>query len=157
MRRAHQEEVNVSGVQSDRHGKVERTDRRGNFPRATQGATHLGGGAGRAHGVIVAREEEQQRVATEFQQAAVALAGGVEHAAEDAAQRLDELLPADPAAPGQALGQRRETGDIREAERAVDHLPEALRRVEHPVDRELRNVAAQPRHAASRGVCMSPA
>jgi len=96
--------------------------------------------------VVLALEQEQQGVAAELQQHAVAFPGAVEHAAEDAAQRLDQFLAADAAAPRQLLGQGRETGNVRETQGAVDRLPQAIGLIERPLDGELGNVSAEAGH-----------
>ena len=109
----------------------------------TELSAHLGGRRGRIAGVVLALEQEQQRVSTELEQLTSAFGGDLEHRAEDPAQGVDELLGADASPAGEPLGQGGEPGDVGEAQGAVDHSPRTIGRIEHPLDRQLRHMAVQ--------------
>ena len=96
--RTDQEEVDVAAVHSDRHRQPQRSDRRRNFGGFAQCAAHFDRGAGRAARVVVAVEEQQQRVAAEFQQHAAVVVGDVDHDREHAAQCFDEFFATRPTA-----------------------------------------------------------
>ena len=74
----------------------------------------------------------------------VRVVGQREHGGEDAVEDLGELLGADAAPAGQALGQVGEARDVDEAQRGVERLPPAPGRVQIPLRREAGDVAAQP-------------
>jgi hypothetical protein len=106
--------------------------------------------------ILLALEQEQQRVTAELEQHAVALAGAVEHAAEDAAQGLDQLLAADPAALRETFGERGEAGDVGKAQRAVNRLPQPFgRRAAQPGMMRDRVMTRQPVVERKRGGCGS--
>ena len=80
---------------------------------------HLPGGSGRPRRMAGPVEQQQQRVASPLQQARSPVVRLVEQRHEDAVERVAQDLGADLPAAGQALGQRREPGDVDEGERAV--------------------------------------
>ena len=146
--------MNRPGVQTHGHGKLQRTHGGRDLLRPTQSLAHLDRGTRRSQRVSLALEEEEQRIAAELEQHAVALTRAVEHSAEHPAQGLDQFLAADASTARQLLGKRGEAGDIGKAQGAVDHLPQAIRPIERPLDGEFRDVAAQSLHAPVRPVCM---
>jgi hypothetical protein len=100
--------------------------------------------------VVVAVEQEQQRVAAELEEVAAAERRGVEHAAEHAAQRVDELLGADATPVREPLGERREPGDVGEQQRAGQPARPFPGRLGAPRDGDVRDVSPHPDHARAR-------
>jgi hypothetical protein len=72
------------------------------------------------HGVVDTLEHEEQGVTSELEETSPPVIGEPEHLTEDTVEHLSELLGSDPAPPGELLGEHRETGDVDEAQRAVD-------------------------------------
>ena len=117
---ADEEELDVAGVHAHRHRQREAARRRRHGGGRAQRGAHLDGCVAGLFGVVVAAEEEEQRVAAELQQLAAAGRRDGEHRPEHPVERLDDLLGADPAVPGQPLGERGEARDVGEDQRAVD-------------------------------------
>jgi hypothetical protein len=93
--------------------------------------------------VVVAGEEEQQRVAAELQEAATGLVRDLEQGLEAGPDGVGDLLGADLAVPGQALGHLGEAGDVDEEERAVDGLGQVIGRGGRPVQGQPGDVGQQ--------------
>ena len=74
-----------------------RPDRGGHGGGLAQRRPHLHRGVAGLFGVVLAAEEEEQRVAAELQQLAAAGRRDAEHRPEDPVERLDDLLGPDPA------------------------------------------------------------
>jgi hypothetical protein len=98
--------------------------------------------------MVLVLEQEEEGVPPELEQHPVVCAGVLEHGAEHLAQGRHQLFPAHPAALGESLRERREARDVRVAECPVDGPPQALRRIDRPVDRERRDVSAKAAHFA---------
>ena len=96
-----------------------------------------------AGGVTVAGEEEQQCVAAELEQAAALRIGDVEQVGERVVHHLRHLLRAHLPLAREALGHRREAGEVDERERAVERLPARGRLRLQPVDDEARHVRGE--------------
>lgn len=105
-----------SAVETDRHLQTERSGGRPVLPSLTEHRLHLDRGTAGMDRMIVAPEDEQQRVAPELQQAATAVVGDPEHPSEDVVEDLGQLLGADPSPSGELLGQRGESRDVDVAE-----------------------------------------
>ena len=82
--------------------------------------------------MVVAFEQQQQRVAAELHQAAPRRIRGREQVAEAGTQRLGEFFCSLMPALGQPFRQRREAGDVDEDERCVDLTPGAIRLFSRP-------------------------
>ena len=112
-------EVDLAAVDADGHAQRDAADRRRHGRRLLQCAAHLHRRVAGLDRMVHSAEHDEKGVAAELEQDASACVGQLEHAAEHAVQHLGELLGADPAPPGQALGQVGEAGDVDEAERGV--------------------------------------
>ncbi len=123
---------------TDRSGPTER----GHLGRFAQRAAHLDGGTCGAACVIVAVEEQQQRVAAELQQHAAVIVRDLDHRREYAAERFDEFLAARTAAQRQSLRKSGESGYVCEAQRSVDDAPCTVGFLQRPFDGEFGNVSA---------------
>ena len=145
-----EEEVDGAGVDAHRHRQAKPTHRCRHLGGLAQCLTHVDGGSARAHRMVVAAEGEQQRVATELEQLTTAEGCLIEHRAEDAVERLDELLRADATATSQLLRERGETRDVGEHEGRVDPLPRTIRRVVVPLERDTRHMPPEV-HRGRRG------
>ena len=141
--RTDQEEMERAGVHSDGDRELELAHRRRDLGRTSKILSHLDGCGGRLLCVIRAGEQQEQRIAPELQQLSTATGGDAEHAAEHAAQRLDEFLGADSPSRGQALGQGGEAGDVGEHHRALDDSPATFGLVGHPIEHETRHEAVE--------------
>ncbi len=155
---ADEEELDVAGVHAHRHRQGEPARRRGHGGRGAQRGPHLDGGVAGLLGVVLAPEEEEQGVAAELQQLAAAGCRDGEHRPEHPVERLDDLLGADPALPGEPLGECGEPRDVREHQGAVDGAVQCAGDLVVPDQRQGRDVATQVGHrscsrwAGRRGV-----
>jgi len=147
VQRSHEEEVDRSRVQADRHREPQAAHGRRLLCGLAKRTAHLHRGARGAHGVTLTVKQEEERIPPELEQHAAALAGALEHGAEDPAEGLDQLLAAHPPPSRESLRERREARDVREAQRPVDRAPPALRFVDCPVDCDLRDVPAKAAHS----------
>ncbi len=131
---ADQEEMERTGVGTDRDLELQLADRRRDLARPSELAAHLDRGRRRLTGVVRSGEQQQQCVAAELQELPAPLCGDPEHPAEDPAQRLDQLLGADPAPRGEFLREGGEARDVGEHHRALDDPPASFRLVGDPVE-----------------------
>ena len=89
--------------------------------------------------MVGAGEQQEQRIATELEELPTTIGRDAEHAAEHAAEGLDQFLGADTSPRGETLGQRGEAGDVGEHHRALDDSPPSIRFVGHPIEDEARH------------------
>ena len=97
----------------------------------------------RMDGVVLSPEEDQEGVATEFDDVAAFGQADVDHVVEAGVQEIGELLGAAPAHCGQLLGQPGEAGDVRRNERPVDQARRLVGRLSQPLGTEPRDVRSQ--------------
>ena len=142
IRSTDQEQVDVATADPHRHRQVQSPDRR-HSRRVAEGTAHRHCRAAARLGMIVAVEQQQQRVAAELEQLTSLLGGDLQHRSEDAAQRVDQFLGSDPATRGQAFGEGGEPRDVGEAERPVEHSPATLGFARHPLGGDRWHVAAE--------------
>ena len=90
----------------------------------------------------VAVEKQQQRVAAELQQHAAVIVRDVDHRGENATQGFDEFFTTGATAQRESLRERRESGNVGEAQRSIDDAPRALGFALGPFDGEFGNVSA---------------
>ena len=109
---------------------------------------HRGRGAARAQLVVVAGEEEEQRVAAELEDVAAVAVGDRDQPLEDAADEQDQLLGAHSALRLEPLGERREARDVERDERARHDREARVGVLAPPVDDELRQVRLEDRGAS---------
>ena len=102
----------------------------------TQRAAHFDGGAAAASGVTGSGEEQEHGIAAELQQVRALLVGGGEQPGEAAAHHLRHLFGADLALAREALGHRREAGDVHEHEGAIDLAPVGVGSLPRPFDEQ---------------------
>nr|BFF09912.1 hypothetical protein GCM10025699_12150 [Microbacterium flavescens] len=123
---AREEELEHSGVHAHRHPQSRAGGGQMDVADRGEHAIHVPGGVRGVLGVVVAAEEDEQRVARELEDVTAVVGRGEEHG-EDARQRRDELLG--PLAPrgGELLGQGREARDVDEHGGAV-HAQSTARR-----------------------------
>ena len=140
---ADEEQVEHAGVRTDRDLELQLADGRRDLTRPAKVAPHLHGGGRGLTGMIRPGEEYEQCVSAKLEQLPAAVRRDVQHPGEDPAQCLDELLGTDATTGGELLGQRRETGDVGEDHRALDHPPAPLRLVGHPVEHNAGNESIQ--------------
>ena len=145
VQRPDPEQLHGAAVEAHGHPQLHPADRQRLLDRRAQRGPHLHRGGGGLLRVIVADEQQQQGVPTELEQRAASLEGDVEHRPEHPVQDVGELLDADATAHRQAFGERREAGDVDEAEASVELLPAHPRCVEVPLGRD-------PRHEPIEGV-----
>ncbi len=86
----------------------------------TQRGAHLDCGGDTLHLMVDTLEHEEQCVASELEETPAPVIRQPEHLTEDPVEHLGQFFGSDTAAPRQLLGQHRETGDVDEAQRAVD-------------------------------------
>ena len=120
VRLADEEEVVRVGVDADVHLQLDRPDRGLRLSELLERRAHPVGGVAGPGGMVLAREEEQQRVAAELEQPAAEGVGDVEQALEGAVHHLGDLLGAELALLGEPLVQRGEARDVDEGERSLE-------------------------------------
>src|SRR4029079_9101930 len=138
-----QEEVERVRVDADVHLQRHRPDRGLRPPELAQGLAHPVGRVAGSGRMVIAREEEQQGVAAELEQAAARGVGDVEQALEGAVHHLRHLLGAELALLREPLVQGREDRDVDEGQRALELPVSRLRRIAQPVDDDARNERRQ--------------
>ena len=136
VRVADEEEVEAAAVEADVHAQRDRADGGLGPADRAQHPPHHVGRACRPPLVLRAREEEQQRVAAELQQAPAVGVGDVQQVPEGRVHDLVHLLGALLALSGQALGHGREAGDVDERHRPLQLAAERLRLGTEPLDRD---------------------
>ena len=126
-------------------------------PDRAQLAAHVGRGADRPDGVVLAGEEEQHGVAAPLHQVAALTAGVREQRPEGGVEDVAELLGAHRPLPGQPPGQRREAGDVDEGEGPLDAAVPLVGVADEPLGRHVGHVGAQRcRHDHSPTVPIQP-
>jgi hypothetical protein len=132
-------------MDADRHakphlgaGKVDPAD-------LAEGAAHPHGRPARHLDVVLAPEQQQQRVAAELDQAAAVRVRDRQQVGEARLDRLRDLLRPLLAVLGEALGQLGEPRDVDEHDRAVDRPATPVRPLGEVVQQ-------QPRHVGEDGV-----
>ena len=140
MARVDEEEVARARVDAGRHAQLHLACRAHRRAHVLDAPLHVGRGAGRAQLVPVAREEDEQRVAPEFEHVAGEAPGDADQCLEDAAEEQHELLGARASLCLEPLGERGEARDVDRDERAVEYLRRAARGVPAPLDDEPRQV-----------------
>jgi len=147
---AHEEEMERAAVHTHRHpqddlagGGIEASDAAQRPPHPMRG----GRGAG---GMPRPGEPDQERVASELQQAAVLAVGDGEQLGEDGAEHLGDLLGAHLAVAGQALGHLREPGDVDEDHRPFQGSEGQVRLFGEPADQKPGSVRPQDLRALGR-------
>jgi hypothetical protein len=148
--RAREEEVEVAAVQADVHAQRHLPDGRVRPADRAQHPAHPVRRARAAPLVPRAREEEQEGVAAELQEAAAVRVRDVEQMPEGRVHDLVHLLRASLALSRQTLGHRGEAGDVDEGHRPLDLAREGLRRGAQPLDRQPRDVGRQLRAGDGR-------
>ena len=89
---------------------------------------------------MISAIREQQRVAAELQQSATRVVRDGQQLGEARADRVGHLLGTHATVTRQALGHRREAGEVREHHGAGDRLPEVIRLRGRPVSDETGHV-----------------
>ena len=89
-------------------------------PSALDEGAHVEAGRSGPGGVLGPFEEHEQSVAAELEHVAAVAVDDLDHPAEALVQQLGELLGTFTAEGGEALGQRREPGDVGRDERSLD-------------------------------------
>ena len=143
VRLTDEEEVVGVGVDADVHLQLDRPDRGLRLSELLQRRAHPVGGIAGTGGVVLAREEEQQRVAAELEQPAAEGVGDVEQALEGAVHHLRHLLGAELALLREPLVQRGEAGDVDEGERPLEPAVSRLGLDAQPVDDDARDERRQ--------------
>ncbi len=134
MAPADEEEVELAGVDPDRHAQG---DEAGAGPDPADGAQrplHRRRGPRGPNRVVLPVEEEQDRVATPFHEPGAVVVGRRQQLGEAGVQRVVELLGSHFPLAGQALRHLREARDVDEGEGPADGLPALLRIVAQPFD-----------------------
>ena len=117
--------------------------RRGAPPHGRQGVVHPDCRRRRALRVIVAAEEQEYRVAAEFQQIRLVRVGAADQLGERRIDHARDLLGALAPALRERLGEVGEAGDVGEDQRPLEALRANRRRVAQPVDRDPRHERPQ--------------
>ena len=143
VRLADEEEVVRVGVHADVHLQRHRPDRGLRLSELLERRSHPVGGITGSSRVVLAREEEQQRVAPELEQPAAERVGDVEQALESAVHHLRHLLGAELALLRKPLVQRGEAGDVDERERPLEPAVSRLGLDAQPVDHDARDERRQ--------------
>ena len=123
-----EEEMARAGVDAHRHAQLDRADRALGAADLLDRPLHVGGGARRALGVALAREEKEEGVAAELEHVAAVPLGDRDQVVEDRRDALHELLGARLPVHGEPLREGGEAGDVDRDQRAVDDLRRAVRR-----------------------------
>ena len=131
---AREEAVHAAGVDAGRHPQHDAP--RGGVEPADLGqpALHADRAQRRAFLVRVVGEEEEQRIATELEEAAARGVRDGEERFEALADPAGDLFGAHLAVPGETLGHLGEARDVDERERGVDGHPALVRVLPGPVD-----------------------
>ena len=137
------EEMEAPAVEPDGHPQVHPADRGRKGPGLAQGGTHGDGGLGGHGRVVVAGERQEQGVAAELEQRAALAVGDLEHPGEHVVEDLGQLLGADAAPPGQALGEGGEARDVHEAARGLHLAPQCAGCVEVPFGGHARDIGRE--------------
>jgi len=121
-------------VNPDVHLERHRADRGLRLPELAKGGSHPERGIARPHLVLLAGEEQQERVAAELEEPAAEGVGDVEEPGEDEVHHLGDLLRAAFPSRGEALRHRREARDVDEDERSLELAPPGLGSLAQPID-----------------------
>ena len=140
---ADQEEIEVTAVDADRHAQRDPFSQHADLAHLAQGPAHAHGGLARPHLVVVAGEEDQQRIPAELEQATAVRVGDGQEVHETGADGLAELFGAHLAVRGQALGELGEPRDVDEDHRPRDLAVQCLGGVGDPVDDQARQVGRE--------------
>ena len=148
VRAADEEEVKQTGVRTHRHPERHPPHRRRERAHPAQLRPHPVGGRDRAEGMVVALEEQEQRVAPELDQAAAAGVRLGEQCPEGVTDDVRDLLGTDLALPGEALRHLREPRNVHEHHRPVDLAHERVGHRLLPVENEPGQIGLQRRRHA---------
>ena len=140
---AHEEEVDRSGRDSDRHAQRDPGAPHTDSPDPLDRLLHLPCRACGSLLVAGALEEEQHRVAAPLEQAGAPAVRLVEQRGEDRIERIAKELRTDLSSPVEALRERREARDVDERERALDCSMLRVWHVAQPLDLEPWNIRLQ--------------
>jgi hypothetical protein len=143
VRRADEEEVEPAAVDADVHAQLDRSRRGFEPPDLAEAAAHAECGARSARCVVGARIEEEERIASELEQATPVAVRDLEELGEGRVHHLRDLLGAGLALRGQLLGHRREAGDVHEGHRPFQEARTGGWIVERPLDDHPRDVRGQ--------------
>ena len=138
-----EEEMEVAAVNADRHAQADESCRRRDPADLTQLRAHADRGVTAARGVVGPREEQEQGVTAELQQAAAVLIRDGEKPRERRVEDFRDFLGPDLPLPGQALRQLGETRDIDEDKGAFDRSSSLTRRLTLPICQQARDVGHQ--------------
>ena len=147
VRIPHQEEVERTAVRTHRHAQLDLGARQVDLADGPQRGAHPHGGRARPNRMSLAREEQQQRVAAELEQAATVRVGHGEQLGEAGLDRLGDLFGALFALAGQLLGQFREAGDVDEHDAALERprgLVRRMRELAHEDPGDVRSERVNP-------------
>ena len=147
VRIPHEEEVERTAVRAHRHAQLDLGARQVDLADGPQGGAHPHGGRAGPSSVSLAREEQQQRVAAELEQAATVRVGDGEQLGEAGLDRLGDLFGALLPLAGQLLGQFREAGDVDEHDAALERprgLVRRMRELTHEDPGDVRSERVNP-------------
>ena len=144
---ADEEEVELAGVNSDRHAQANLAGRGVDRTHLAERAPHADRGGDAVRGVVLPREEQEQGVSAELDQAAAVCVGRAQQLAEHEADDVGHLLGADAAQPRQPLGHLGEAGDVDEHDRPLERPHPHVRILADPANRQPRQEWPQLRRA----------
>ena len=140
-----EEEMARTRMDADRHAQLDRTDRALGLADLLDRPLHVGCGAGRALGVPLVGEEQEQGVAAELEHVAAVPLGDGDQIVEDRRDALHELLGAGLPVHREPLGECREARDVDRDERALDDARARRAGLLAPAAHEARQVGRESR------------
>ena len=144
---ADEEEVELAGVDADRHAQANLAGRGVDRTHLAERAPHADRGGDAVRGVVLTREEQEQGVPAELDQAAAVGVGRAQQLAEHEADDVGHLLGADAAQPRQPLGHLGEAGDVDEHDRPLERPHPHVRILADPANGQSRQERPQLRRA----------
>jgi hypothetical protein len=144
---AREEEVEKTAVHAGVHAQRRRARARLRTRDLPQRDPHPVQRPRRVRLVVLAVEEEQERVAAELEDSATVLVGHLEEARQRGVHDPRQLLGTRPAEPGQALRELREAGDVHERRRALHREHALVGPTARPFNDQSREIRRQCLHA----------